>query len=71
MLQLGICQFGAGTATSSALCDGMELHKRTYAPVTFDHRRCINSGFIAESLGPLARGSVYVCLQCEYVRIFW
>jgi hypothetical protein len=46
----------------------------TYVPVTFDHHRCVNSGFVAGILGHLARRSLCISvvstlLSCTVVRL--
>jgi hypothetical protein len=42
-----------GTTTISTLRQDAVSQGLRYAPITFDHHWCINSGFITENLGPL------------------
>jgi hypothetical protein len=36
--------------------------EQPYVPLIFDYSPCKNSGFIAESLGPIARGALCVIM---------
>jgi hypothetical protein len=52
-------KFGAqmsGAITSSTICDRIFSQRLRCVDATVDHHHCKNSGFVAESLQPLATG---------------